>query len=319
MYILIGVFLLITGVIITWGILIQNSLPELKPELVSNSPGILSVANNEPYLINGNKLFKINNLQLTLQKEFSNDSQIELNPFGNYITEKLSNNKSIYTLDKFQLVQKNTGRFFAWLTADSYLITSPTNTTEGTDAGDLTETVYKGVIQNNQKDTLFNGKFITYMLLANNNYIDIAQMDEEDNYDSLIISQFTKQKGLNQITNKRNFGYKPFPLLGFTLIQENTSARAVYILKDRQLTQVKINQNIQAITAIDENRLIYIDKDTDDNKYYLYQYTIKEDSTNKIAKLPVNFNEITSSVINTEYLFINSKEGIYRINIEKML
>ncbi|MFO0862143.1 MAG: hypothetical protein U0516_00255 [Candidatus Saccharibacteria bacterium] len=309
--------ILVFGITITF-ILSLQSLPLLKPELVAQNAGILSVVNDEPFLINSNKLYKIEASQLTLKKEFANDSQLELNPFGKYITEKRPNLKTVYTIDNFQSIQQNTGRFFAWLTSDSYLITNATNSTEGTDAGELTETAFEGTVLNSQKKNLFTSNFIIYMLLAHDSYIDIAQIDEEDNYDNLIVNQFTYKDGLQKISNKRNFGYKPFIKFGFSLIQENTASRDIFLLKDKQLNQLKISNsvNIQAVSAINNSTLIYFDKDSKEDKIFLYTYNINNQESKKIAKLPVEFTQITSLAVNSQYIYINCKQGIYKISIK---
>lgn len=307
--------LLVFGLIVSIYISLQ-SLPTLNPELITQSTGILSVVNNQPYLVNNSKLYKVDNSSLTLQKEFSNDSQIELNPFGKYITEKRPNIKTIYTLDTYQPIQRISGRFFAWLNEDKYLITNSTNQVEGTDAGDLNETAYQSSITTNQKQTLFTGQFITYMLLAGNNYINLAQRPNTDNFDTIAINQFTKDKGLLPITTKQNFGYKSFIPLGFSLIQENTSTRPVFLLKDKQLTQLKLpNLNIQAITAINNSSLIYFNKDTEKNSTFLYVFDLNNQTSKAVAKLPVEFQQITSFVINSDYIFINSEKGIYKFSI----
>lgn len=59
--------ILVFGITITF-ILSLQSLPLLKPELVAQNAGILSVVNDEPFLINSNKLYKIEASQLTLKK-----------------------------------------------------------------------------------------------------------------------------------------------------------------------------------------------------------------------------------------------------------
>ncbi len=308
--------LLLFGLVITIYLSFQ-SLPTLNPELITQNPGIINVINNQPYLINNTKLYKIDNSSLVLQKEFSNDSQIELNPFGKYVTEKRPNIKTVYSLDNFQPIQQVAGRFFAWLNTDSYLITNSTNQSEGTDAGDLNETAYQSSITSNQKQTLFTGQFITYMLLAENSYINLAQRPNTDNFDTIAINQFTKDKGLQPITTKQNFGYKPFIPLGFSLIQENTSSKPIFLLKDKQLTQLKLSSlNIQSIAAINNSSLIYFNKDTEKNSTFLYIYDLNNQTSKPVAKLPVEFQQITSLAVNTDYIYINSEKGIYKFSLE---
>ncbi len=319
LYIIIGILgVFIVGTIISIFI-IGGSLTELKPELVGKASGTISVINDQPYVISNTKLFKIDNSELKLQKEFANDSQIELNPFGLYVTEKRPDIKTVYDLSSFQTIQKTNGRFFAWLSKDNYLITNSTDKTKGTDAGELTETAYRGSIANTQRDTLFTSQFITYMLLSDNTYIDLAQRDNEDNFNNITINQFTKLSGLQKITNKKNFGYKPFSTLGFSLIQENISSSPVYLIRDKQLTQLTITNNIQAIAAINSNTLIYLDKDTKQNTMFLYSYDISKQQSKPIAKLPVEFKQITSLAVNSQYIYLNSELGIYKMSIKDLI
>ncbi len=308
--------LLIIGVVVNV-VLLQQSIPTLKPELITKNQGIISVVNDKPYLVNNTKLYSIDNLQLKLLKEFANDSQVELNPFGTFVTEKRPNIKTIYNVSNLQSIQQANGRFFAWLSKDSYLLTNSTNQTEGTDAGDLTETAYKATVTSSQKTQLFTGSFMTYMLLADDKYIDLAQRDNQENYDNITINQFTQKDGLQNITSKHNFGYKPFLPLGFSLIQENTSAKPVYLIKDKTITQLKLTSvDIQTVTAVNNKSIIYFSRDNEKNTTYLYLFDIETQTSKPIAKLPVDFQNISNLASSSQYIYLNSKDGIYRMSTE---
>lgn len=90
------------------------------------------------------------------------------------------------------------------------------------------------------------------------------------------------------------------------------------MLKDKQLNQLKISNsvNIQAVSAINNSTLIYFDKDSKEDKIFLYTYNINNQESKKIAKLPVEFTQITSLAVNSQYIYINCKQGIYKISIK---